>query len=780
MDTLKEKFLHPGAEYSPFPFWFWNDALDKGEILRQIRDFKDKGVDGFVLHPRIGIPREIPYLSEAFFELARTAVEEARALRMRVILYDEGMYPSGSANGQVVRANPAHASRGLRLAGPIRDGVIPWAVPSASPEALPREIPWVIPRALPSSSPLEKGDELVALVAARDGGEGKFDLKSARVLERPDAVAAGEVLYGMILSFTGGTIRGIHSGEDDGEPGAPPSTDLLNEEAVASFIRLTHDVYYRQLGSYFGDTIIAMFTDEPNIMGRGRRAHTFVPWTAGFEADYTAAGLSLESLPALFLDAGPATAEIRRACERAVYRRLNRTFYQPISRWCEAHGIALTGHPESSEDMGLLSLFHIPGQDIVWRWVAPEGDLGVSGVHSVAAKCASDAARHSGKPRNLNECFGCCGPADNLWAFTAGDMKWYLDYLFVRGCNFIVPHAFYYSLRTEQQYGERPPDVGPGNIWWPHYRQISAYIKRMSFLMTGVNQTEIAVLCGDEHLPHRMVRPLYENQIEFNYLNRRSLLDARAAEGVLRIAGQAYRVILVEDETLLDDAVRAALEPFIAGGGSLLCPQTIPAGELAAALLERVSPTVQVLPPSPGLRMTHVILEGRHAVLLVNEGDRPLSFTLSMNLGGLPEFWDALAGTCVRAAFLRDGDRLLVPVLLDRLESRAVVLAPACRLCIPRPEPSAAGKGVLEYDLPFEWEGPSGPARIELGNVGALAELTVNGLFAGALLWKPFALDIPVRSGPNRLRILVRESMANRYGQPVPSGLLEDITITEA
>ena len=41
------------------------------------------------------------------------AVEEAERRGMYVILYDDGMYPSGSASGQVVQRNPAHAARGL-------------------------------------------------------------------------------------------------------------------------------------------------------------------------------------------------------------------------------------------------------------------------------------------------------------------------------------------------------------------------------------------------------------------------------------------------------------------------------------------------------------------------------------------------------------------------------------------------------------------------------------------------------------------------------------------
>ena len=31
------------------------------------------------------------------------------------------------------------------------------------------------------------------------------------------------------------------------------------------------------------------------------------------------------------------------------------------------------------------------------------------------------------------------------------DMKWYLDWLFVRGVNMIFPHAFYYSLRDRRK-----------------------------------------------------------------------------------------------------------------------------------------------------------------------------------------------------------------------------------------------------------------------------------------------------------------------------------------
>ena len=115
IEKQKSEFINPSEEYTPIPFWFWNDALDKKEIVRQINDFSKKGVNGFVIHPRIGIPKEIGYLSDEFMSFVRCAIEEAEKLNMKVVLYDEAMYPSGSAHGMVVKNNPEYASRGLKM-----------------------------------------------------------------------------------------------------------------------------------------------------------------------------------------------------------------------------------------------------------------------------------------------------------------------------------------------------------------------------------------------------------------------------------------------------------------------------------------------------------------------------------------------------------------------------------------------------------------------------------------------------------------------------------------
>lgn len=104
----------PSREFTPIPFWFLNGNLIHDEIRRQLNDFNAHGVSGVVLHPRIGLAKRIKYLSKEYFSYIRTAVKEAAALNMTVVLYDEGMYPSGSANGMVTAADPIWSVRASR------------------------------------------------------------------------------------------------------------------------------------------------------------------------------------------------------------------------------------------------------------------------------------------------------------------------------------------------------------------------------------------------------------------------------------------------------------------------------------------------------------------------------------------------------------------------------------------------------------------------------------------------------------------------------------------
>ena len=115
LPKLLSQLETPPEEFTPVPFWFFNDRPDEERIRKQLADYKEKGVDAIVLHPRIGIPQELAYLSEDYFQAVRFIVRCADGLGMKIVLYDEGMYPSGSAHGMVVAENPEYASKGITL-----------------------------------------------------------------------------------------------------------------------------------------------------------------------------------------------------------------------------------------------------------------------------------------------------------------------------------------------------------------------------------------------------------------------------------------------------------------------------------------------------------------------------------------------------------------------------------------------------------------------------------------------------------------------------------------
>lgn len=569
---------NPSKEFTPVPFWFFNDEPDEEKIEGQLTDYVEKNVYGIIIHPRIGIPEKIQYLSDSYFNTVKFIVRTAERLGMKVVLYDEGMYPSGSAHGLVVQENAEYASRGICL------------------------------------SKSAEGKNVITRFS-----DGRY----------------------LVYDFTHGTIRGIHYGEDDGEEGAPESADILNPNAVDAFIRLTHERYYQELKKYFGSTIVAFFTDEPCPLGRN--AGSFKEWASGMEEEILAHNGRLEELEGLFRGEENKTTRIY---HKLIKKHLRETYYARLSGWCESHGISLMGHPERSDDVEEEYYFHIPGQDLIMRRVAPESG-GIREFDSVQAKLPADIARYLGKRRNANECFGVCGYQDDPWYFRGYDMKWYINWLGIRGVNLFVPHAFFYSVESRRKE-ERPPDVGPNNIWWPYYRLFSDYMRRISYLMTdSVSFAKVAVLCDNNRVPAEEAAELYENQIDFHYLPITMLENCVVRDGRLCISACCFDVVI----DVYNDTPNISCAERLAG---------VRIVKEAAALSGKGEAdkcdwrTVVTTEPCPDLRAVCMQKEGVIWYLLSNEGEKTIETNLyikELKAGKKPfliNLWDVSAENAVK------------------------------------------------------------------------------------------------------------------------------------
>ncbi|QGY45206.1 hypothetical protein GM418_16450 [Maribellus comscasis] len=590
--NIAKNFVEPPREFSVMPFWFWNDTLKADEILRQIKDFDEHGVYGFVIHPRMGLPIGMDFLSEEMLSLMKVAIEEAERRSMKVILYDEGSYPSGSCEGRVVAKNPAHAARGLAKID-LETGEKP---------------------------ALKDGWNLVTVLQRPNG-------KQMAVVEQP----------------SNGHIRGIHwVDEAKGKEDLPPAGDILNPEAVSSFIELVYDRFAENFKQYFGKTVLAVFTDEPDPLGRGSK-RGIVPGNKNLLPQINKI-LGYDFTPYfsdLWYEDHENWEQHRKDYHRAIAICLEENYYGRLSKWCESHGIALTGHPAGSMDLGAQKYFQIPGQDLVWRYVEP-GEKALNGQHSTMAKNASSAMVHLNRRRNSNELYGAYG--HNL---TYDEMVWLANWCFVRGQNLLYPHAFYYSIRGAR-YDERPPDVGPHAKWWSNYKDYADACRRLCWLNTDSRQVcEIAVLGDANWLPDQSAKIFFQNQKDFNYLELSHLIsDATVDKSGVHIAGMNYKAVILDGLQIVPDNIKPTLNklaendqliifkdsPFISTFPKTKVAQT--AAELIAETEKLIQPDLSLSPSSENIRYRHVTKEGIHYYILFNEQETSVTTKISVPVKG--------------------------------------------------------------------------------------------------------------------------------------------------
>lgn len=787
----------PAGSGGAFAFVFWNDDLDDERVLGQLRFLAATGVRGVVLCARTGLSRRTGYLTPEFFRVVRLAVDECARLGLLVVLYDEASYPSGSANGQVVAEDPGFAARCLLPSSRTVEG------PSA--------------RYWRPSLGRSLTDRLLAVVVHPENpdgtlGAGRLLPVEDRGLVRLDLPAGRWRVVAVFDVLSGGTIRGAHADQDDGSASAPPAADLLNPAAVQTFLELTHEQYATALGGALGTTVVALFTDEPDLLGRGARADA-VPYTSGFE-DEVARGLGvpvaevLRRLPTLWAPPTGFTADYH----RAVRGRLHRVYYGAQARWCEDHGVALTGHPAAGDDLETAATFHWPGQDTVWRWVLPGDGTALHGPESTAPKVAASAAHQRGHGTAVAEVLGAYG-----WGLTLAEAKWLLDWYLSRGVTTLVLHAFFASVRGNRAY-ESEPDLGEFTSLRPHVPALVRYVNRLADLFHGAtHRARVGVVADPAHAPDRAAAGLLTRQVDFFYVTPADLPTTR------------FRAVVVDLPTT-DPSTHPAAdlwgEPYasLRRAGVAVFPGDVDPEEVVEFLRTTPGP-VEADPPVEALRLVDLDRDGRTTLLCFNEGDGAVSTELLVSTADAT-WYDPFTDRRWAAAVV-DGR---VPLTLQHRQTLALELGGEQGCERPGESPGDVGGdvgGENRREL-TDWTGefvtvlgaaPPGPvapgnwaadpehrrtsgsavfrhavdlpdthlhagrdAVLDLGDVGEAAAVRWNGEPVGEVLWPPYRVRVPrelLTPGPNLVEVTVSNSPANHYeGLERPSGLLGPVVLS--
>ncbi|MBI5118215.1 hypothetical protein HZA56_17195 [Candidatus Poribacteria bacterium] len=559
IDTIRELFARPPAEYGPTPFWFLNDELDEGRLSSSLEEMKAKGIAGVIIHPRTGM--EVEYLSDAFWEKLRFICETLKRLRMQGWIYDEYNWPSGPVGGRLLREHPEFKQSGLDYK----------LVPASQAAKLLQELPG-------------------SLVGA-------FSLTAKEIVDRTDALTTGAaaVQHGRMLIFFLREVRDLMqvSRSAPWARGERGYLDVLNPAAVDEFMRLTHLEYDRRLKEYYGSPIIGVFTDEIEN-------YSALPYTGCMpDAFRNRFGREFrEALPSLAgrLDGIPLETIVR---NRTNYFELARdlyaeSFFKKISAWASERGLIFTGHLMDDDNIqrlpatnvsffAPLSRMHMPGIDLLCDKHGFEKEHPALTHANFSPKALSSVAHHCGARRTLCEIWG-----GNGWASSPEKLKAVLHWAQGCGINFVNPHAAFMSLRGLRKR-DYPSSHFPPQPWWRFYGKFSEYIARLSLVNSmGAHTAEILFafplksLWADFDLRAKnsaladfieaASETLLRNQFDFDYLFD-EVLDAGAAtieDGRIKIQGEQFSLLLLPLAAVISAKMLELAEQFVSAGGYLI------------------------------------------------------------------------------------------------------------------------------------------------------------------------------------------------------------------
>lgn len=485
---LELMFENPPKEFRIAPFWFLNHECDPDELRRQIAEMDVKGVGGAVLHPRHGM--KVKYMSSEYMDMIEICIDEMHKRNMKVWLYDENNWPSGTCDGELTRNNHEYRMRYIRI------------------ESFKTGSTLFVKELL-----FEEGNSIIDVQAARyEEINGDILVQRDYIISITDQVRNHEVNWEvpegnwLVCVFWECFVAAKVTYKNG------YYLDTMNEYAVKEFIRLAYQPYKR-FSKYFGNTIQGIFTDEPGLMihdgffqpsairtridDLSYELPGFVlAWTSDFFKKFNdLKGYDFKQfLFALLYNIGEDTRKIRLDYYNAITTWYVESYHKVIGDWCKQHMLKYIGHTMEEPLWGqvrtqgnqteVLRQMDYPGYDYLGHGVGTRENP----YRILAAKCASSVAHIEGKTRVMCESFG--GGGHNHSLFTR---KLDANFMAVLGTNMFIPHGFYYSFE-----GYRKTDWPPTEFYhaphWPYYKGYTDYLARLSLMAASGEHKAVACI----------------------------------------------------------------------------------------------------------------------------------------------------------------------------------------------------------------------------------------------------------------------------------------------
>jgi len=575
-------FHRKGAGY----FWLFNDRCEWATIERHLQTFAvAEDVMALCIHPRHGLL--VPYGSDEWFELVEKTCRRAKELGVRIWLYDEDPWPSGNAGGRLTMEHPELAACGIQrfVYDPnVLDDKTIFYIPTG-------KLLWC---GLVNEETGETRDMTARVGVIRrkwnvvEGWDSRFfypetplynftrcDAMDPEFAVTVPAIPDGVKLMAFVVRKAAFSDWSIYNGE---------FIDSLNPRATRLYLESTHEQYKKYVGDLFGNTIEAIFTDEPKWYDPN-------PYTEGLLEDFQRdMGYDLRpKLHYLFSDSmAPAAVLVRLHYRDYIARRFLDAWMRPVAGWCRANGLKLTGHVSPEDDpveqalcvgdmLPVMKEMDLAGIDII---IPALGDRRHP-VLSVGVTCATAIAQQRNKAGVMTETGHAC---QHMTAEEIGKIFLWQN---VMGVTANIIHCAFLSTRGPRDY--ELPDYGPDGVLWEGMHDVRRKLAEIQAVTHDARQiAPVAILWpirgfnavrqegqadntgGLRHELFTLLAACLDRQVGTHFIDEDDLRDLTVHNGEAVLGRARYTHLVIPSCTVLKAETLETLKSLQAQGITVL------------------------------------------------------------------------------------------------------------------------------------------------------------------------------------------------------------------
>lgn len=628
------QFADPAVKHRPLQML--HDHLDTATVLR----LKRLGFGGIVTNVSFKNYLQSPENWKNFREIISYTID---TLGLRVWLYDELGYPSGTAGGQVLKAHPELEAQGLAV------------------------------------------------------------MRKAAGIHTPHPVGHGEVVFACadgtdsLLFIRKPYYEGTHATAN--WVAKRRYTNVMEQTSTEEFIKLTHKQYWEQVGKYFGRGIEAFFTDEPSYLGTYFTGHTppgnppiedapnpdipLLPtlnWGTHFPSEFEKRR-GYDLLPYLpYLIQGESTKgeQIRIDYYLTLAELFAENYFGTIKEFCDSTGVASSGHLLLEENlfhhavftgdlMMMYKYMNFPGIDLLTAWPSIAKDWGAT-----MAIMARSVADFYGKEHVMSEISDAFDSEKNS--------------LLGRMASVGVQYA--YGVDHFNSY------YNTNNLSEAQNRQFTDYIARTGYLMAqGKRHPQTALFYPIETIwantfPSMTLEGfnpkavelsnqfknlainLVENQIEFDYIGSTQIMEVKlSGDRIVTPSGGRFSTLIIPANTILPQKVSEKIRQLSEAGVTVIY------GAPDYSALKNAS-NMRLEGFYPDIVSSRLQTESSSVIcLFVNTGNSTQTFTVDIKTKrSLVRIWDPLTGKVQPLTVKQENDHLKFTVSLAQWQTAIITV----------------------------------------------------------------------------------------------------------